>query len=216
MAEILQSNTDSEHELIELKSNRLYTSIAEVYDLMLWITGYKIAVRYFIKQLPFKQDQPINVLDAGSGTGLYSFALLDRFSQAHITAFDFNADMIHQMQKTIQRKGLSDRVKTFVGDVTKPVPGIQQQFDVIITGGVLEYVNPEEAVKNLSQYLKSNGYFLNSPVKDDWLGRVVAKLYHFKPHSHEDNINAFTNNGYKLEKEVSLPILKEAHLFQKL
>lgn len=198
------------------EGQRMYSAIAEAYDLMLWVTGYKVAVRYFIRQIPFRENQPISVLDAGSGTGLYTFALLDKFPQAHVTAFDFNRAMIEQMQRSIQRKGLSDRVQTFTGDVTKPIPEIHQQFDLIITGGVLEYVNPEEAVKNLSQYLKPGGYFLNSPVKDNWLGGMAAKLYHFKPHSRGENINAFISNGYKLEKVVSLPIIKEAHIFQKL
>lgn len=199
-----------------IEGQKMYSAIAEAYDLMLWVTGYKIAVGYFIKQIPFKQSEPISVLDAGSGTGLYTFALLEKFPRANVTAFDFNRDMIEQMQRSIQRKGLSDRVQTFTGDVTKPIPEIHQQFDLIITGGVLEYVNPKEAVRNLSQYLKQGGYFLNSPVKDNWLGRIVAKLYHFRPHSREENMNAFTSNGYKLEKAVSLPIIKEAHVFQKL
>lgn len=198
------------------KSNQLYTSLAGIYDLMLWVTGYKVAVHYFVKQLPFK-DQQFRVLDAGSGTGLYTFAILSRFPHAQITAFDLNAKMIHRMHKTVERKGLANRVRTFVGDVIKPVPNIEgQQFDLIVTGGVLEYVNITEAIKNLSHYLKSGGYFLNSPVKDNWLGKIVGKLYKFTPYARRTNMKAFTQNGYALEKFVSLPIIKEAHLFKKL
>lgn len=107
-------------------------------------------------------------------------------------------------------------VHYFIGDVTKPLPLQHKQFDLIITGGVLEYVNPEVAVKNLGVYLKRGGYFLNSPVKDNLLGRIIAKLYRFKPRSRTTYINAFINNGFIFKRMRSFPIIKEAHLFQKI
>jgi SAM-dependent methyltransferase len=195
-------------------SNKLYSMIANFYDIGLWLVGYKLGVRYFISLLPQEKSGNLFVLDAGCGTGLYSFAVLDRFPQAHVTAFDLNKDMITRLNRSVQKKGLENRIKVSIGDVTKPIPQIREQFDVIITGGVLEYVDDiASAVKNLSLYLKSGGYFLNSPVRDNWLAKIVARLFRFKPHSREANINAFISNGYKLE---SLPFIKTAHLFKKI
>lgn len=198
-------------------SNNIYSAIAKFYDISLWVFGYKMAVGYFIRLLPFKKSDTFQVLDAGCGTGLYTFALIKRFPNATIKAFDLNASMIEVMRNNILQKGMGNQMEVFTGDVTKPLPFKREQFDLIITGGVLEYIDdPMIAVKNLSPYLKKGGYFLNSPVKDNLIGRLVAKLYKFTPHSSITNISAFTHNGFTLERTRSFPIIKEAHLFKKL
>lgn len=198
-------------------SNQLYSKIAKFYDLGLWLFGYKFAVYYFIGLIPFDRKANIKVLDAGCGTGLYTFALLRRFPNAQIQAFDLNNGMIEIMKSTVREKSFDSQVEVFVADVTKSLPFNREQFDLIMTGGVLEYINdPAIAVKNLSPYLKKNGYFLNSPVKDNLLARVVAKFYKFTPHSSMTNISAFTHNGFTLESMRSFPVIKEAHLFKKL
>ena len=198
-------------------SNSLYSGIAKFYDIGLWLTGYKLAVPYFLNLLPFNRDASLRVLDAGCGTGLYTFAILKKFRNAQMTAFDVNAAMMEKMKRIVQEKGLDSRVQIFNWDITGALPLPEKQFDLIVTGGGLEYINdPAAAVKNLSPYLKKGGYFLNSPVKDNWLARMVAKFYKFTPHSSLTNISAFTHNGFTLERTRSFPIIKEAHLFKKL
>lgn len=201
---------------ISTDSNRLYSGIAKMYDISLWLSGYKLAVSYFIGLIPFDRKAEIKVLDAGCGTGLYAFAFLKRFPNAFVQAFDVSADMAAVMKNTVREKNLESRVKVLTGDITKPLPYQSEQFDLIMTGGVLEYVDPAVTVKNLSFYLKKGGYFLNSPVKDSWLGRTVAQLYRFQLHSRSTNINAFTHNGFVMEGMRSFPVIKEVHIFKKL
>ena len=198
-------------------SNELYSKIARSYDFSLWIFGYKLAVYYFIGLIPFDKKVNIRVLDAGCGTGLYTFALLRRFPNAIIQAFDLNSGMIEVMKNTIRQRGLNNQVEVFAGDVIKSLPFPREQFDLIMTGGVLEYIDePSVAVKNLSPYLKKGGYFLNSPVKDNLFAKIVAKFYKFKPHSGMTNLDAFTHNGFTLKGVRSFPVIKEAHLFKKV
>ena len=195
----------------------MYSGIAKFYDIGLWLTGYKLAVPYFLNLLPFNRDASLRVLDAGCGTGLYTFAILKKFRNAQMTAFDVNAAMMEKMKRIVQEKGLDSRVQIFNWDITGALPLPEKQFDLIVTGGVLEYVhNPESVVKNLAAYLKPKGYYLNSLVRDNLVARIVAKLFMFKPHSRAANIAAFTNNGSVLEKTAHLPVIKEAHLFKKL
>ena len=197
-------------------SNFFYSKIAKFFDAVQVLSGYKLAVRYFIDLVPFERRQNIKVLDAGCGTGLFSFALLRRFPNASIKAFDLNGDMMQRMIDTAHKKGLDKKIDFLIGDVTKPLPFNPGEFDLIITGGVLEYVDPPEAVKNLTTYLKRGGYFLNSPVQEGLSGQIVGKLYKFKPHSRSQNVGAFTDNSFRLEGIRSFPVIKEAHLFRKL
>ncbi len=198
------------------KSASLYSTIARFYDLGLWLTGYKLAVPYFLNLLPFDGSAPLQILDAGCGTGLYTFTLLKKFRNVHITAFDVSMAMTEKMEHVVQKNGLNSRVKIFNSDITEQLPLVEKQFDLIVTGGVLEYVqNPERVVKNLAAHLKPGGYFLNSLVRDNFVARIVAKLFKFTPHSRAANLAAFTNNGFVVRKIARLPVIKEAHLFRK-
>ena len=66
-----------------MNSQQRYSLSAKFYDsLILKFFGYEIAADYFVKQLSFNIDKNLEILDAGAGTGLYSFAILKRFPNA--------------------------------------------------------------------------------------------------------------------------------------
>src|SRR3989344_5291110 len=93
-------------------------------------------------------------------------------------------------------------------------------FDLIIVSGVFEYLPMEKVLVNLSRFLESGGYFLHSPVRDNFLGKLVCKLYICKTRSREHNIEIFERNGFVLQKVLRMPLytpvpFKEAHLFIK-
>lgn len=201
-------------------SDGLYTSIAKLYDLGNWLNGYKRAADYFVKQLTFETGASIRVLDAGCGTGLYSMAILKRFPNARLVAFDLNEAMARKMEINLDRKRFRNRAKVLVADVMGNLSEIEQNFDLIVAGGLLEYVDIGKAIKNLSKFSITGGYFLNSPVRNNVWGRLVGRFMGFAPHSKERNIEAFEQNGFKLQKIIKLPwrylpisLVKEAHLF---
>jgi len=102
--------------------NPFYSKISGFFDLIQWITGYKLAVYYFIDLLPFNKEDEIKVLDAGCGTGLFTFALLNKFPKAQIEAFDLNSEMLDIMKAAIRRKKLKNKINTFTGNVVEPLP----------------------------------------------------------------------------------------------
>jgi SAM-dependent methyltransferase len=199
-----------------MESNRIYSSIAGFYDLALGLSGYLLAIESFVREIPYDEADEINVLDAGCGTGLYSFTILNRYPRATISAFDLNKEMVERFQTRLEKKSqVRDRVRIFTADLCQPLHDIEKRFDLVVTGGVLEYVEIERAVKNLSQYLSNGGFFLNTSVRDNMMGRLTGKVYGFRPHTRSRNINAFTANGYKLMKTMRFPPTREAYLFQK-
>jgi SAM-dependent methyltransferase len=199
-----------------MESNRIYSSIAGFYDLALGLSGYWLAIESFVREIPYDESDRINVLDAGCGTGLYSFAIIKRYPRATISAFDLNKEIVGRFITRLEKKNhLKDRVRVFTADLCQPLPAIEEQFDLVVTGGVLEYVEIELAVKNLSYYLSNGGFFLNTSVRDNLAGRLTGKVYGFKPHASSRNVDAFIGNGYKLMKTMRFPPTREAYLFQK-
>lgn len=206
-----------------MKSNKLYSLIAKFYDsIILGLLGHKKAAEYYVKQLPYKRGESIKVLDAGSGTGLYTFAILKRFPNAKIIAFDLNHEMLKVMRSKVKEKKLLNSVRLFRADIISPLPEVNEKFDLIITGGILEHVDIDKAVKNLSKYVKINGYFLNAGVEDSIKGKIVGIFWGFKPLPGDRVIEVFINSGFKLIKHLKLPkkyfiigLVKRFYLFKK-
>lgn len=194
--------------------------IADTYDIYLRVIGYERSVRKFVDHLPFGPEMPIKVLDAGCGTGLYSLAILKKYPNAQITAFDEDAKLVQHFTEKLERKGLENKVRTFPADICGTLSELgQEKFDLIITAGVLEYVSIENTVQNLARYMKPEGYFMNSPVSNKPLGLVIGWLYGCKPYSQQTNLQAFTNNGFSLIELFvprTLTSFKELHIFRKL
>ncbi len=207
-----------------MASTKVYTSIgriAALYDSALEFTGYKASVEYFVSNLPFSKTDSFTVLDAGCGTGLYSLAVLKRFPNSHVTAFDLNKQMIEQLKNKTEKENFNDRVNIFTADIQDAHSESLGKFDLIITAGVLEYVPQEQVIAILSSHLLPSGYFFNSPVRDTAYGKAVGILYGFVPYSNSKNIQSFEKNGFKLIKTIPLPpyrlpSFKLGHLFRKI
>jgi SAM-dependent methyltransferase len=202
--------------LPRMESKSIYSSIAGFYDVALGLSGYWLAIESFVREIPYDESDRINVLDAGCGTGLYSFAILKRYPRATISAFDLNKEMVERFLSSLEKKShVKERVRLFTADLCQPLPAIEKRFDLIVTGGVFEYVEIQQAVKNLSQYLSNGGFFLNTSVRNNLMGKLTGKIFGFRPHNRSRNIDAFTVNGYKLMKTMRFPPTREAYLFQK-
>lgn len=202
----------------------LYSNIARFYDLFLYMNSYKRAVDYFVGQISFDDNQTIKLLDVGAGTGLYTLAILKRFPNSRITAIDINENMVRRLKSNLKSRSLTNSVKTIVSDARYPIPEIEgDEYDLIVAGGLLEHVDPDLTVKNLCRYLRVNGLFFNSPVKNNFWGRLVGLTMGFTPYEHNVNIKSFIDNGFIHLKKIPLSIkyfpiswVKEGDLFKKV
>ena len=202
----------------------LYSNIARFYDLFLYMNNYKRAVGYFLEQIPFDDNQTIKLLDAGAGTGLYTIAILERLPHCNITAIDINESMLRKLRLNLANLSMTNSVKTILSDARYPIPEIDdEEYDLIVAGGLLEHVDTYLTVKNLSRYLRLNGLFFNSPVKNNFWGRIVGLTMGFRPNENIVNMKSFTENGFIHLKKITLPIkyfpiswVKEGDLFKKI
>lgn len=200
----------------------IFGKLGFIYDICLSITGYKKSIHFFIDAFRKETKSDIKLfLDAGCGTGHYSIAILRKFPNTYGVAFDLQESMITRTKKNLQNEKMLNRVKLFTDDITGSMQKIKGPFDVIIASGILEYTPLESTVKKLSQLLMKGGYFLHAPVRNTLWGKIVGIIYRFRPYSQKQTISAFTENGFKLLRIVSLPSFtissfKEAHIFQKI
>jgi malonyl-CoA O-methyltransferase len=204
-----------------VSAQAFYSRLAAWYDLGLRLNGYRRAARFLARQLPLATQAPLTVLDAGCGTGLYALAILKRFPRARVFAADINVAMVTQMKKHLKRHGWEARACVTVADVLGDLTELEPPVDLVVTGGVLEYVDLRRAVRQLARYLRPGGHFLNAPVRDNLAGTLVGRWAGFKPYPARENVAAFAENGLVLLQTWRLPwrffpisLVKEAHLFR--
>ncbi|GAA1933697.1 methyltransferase domain-containing protein [Streptomyces sodiiphilus] len=69
--------------------------------------------------LPLK-SAPHRIVDLGCGTGAGTFALLDRFPEAHVTAVDASAGHLQRLREKACARGVEERVRTVLADLDGP------------------------------------------------------------------------------------------------
>lgn len=96
-----------------------------------------------------------HALDAGCGSGRYSYALHKWFQK--VTGIDFSLDNVVFAQKKIDEKGIKG-VDFKTGDVTD-LPFAQEKFDFVFSNGVLHHVEAtyQETLSEIYRVLKSKG-----------------------------------------------------------
>ncbi|WP_405661002.1 class I SAM-dependent methyltransferase [Streptomyces sp. NBC_01166] len=86
-----------------------------------------------------------HVVDLGSGTGTGTFALLERFPHALVTAVDSSPAMLARLVGAARAKGLGDRVRTLETDAGAGLAGITDA-DLVWASASLHHVDDPAAV----------------------------------------------------------------------
>lgn len=112
-----------------------------------------------IEMLDFNADAP-RVLDIGSGTGLFSAFLLEKYPDAHLTLIDLADGMLDVAR---ERFAEHKNVDYIVGDYT--AHSFDEPFDIIISALSIHHLNAagkEALYKKCYSLLKPGGIFLNA------------------------------------------------------
>lgn len=120
------------------------------------IVGLRIRVRNVSRLLP-KQCNPKRVLDAGSGPGVMTFLLHQRYPTAVVVGVDLDASEIAVCHAIAQRAHRN--VQFAVADI-RALPW-SEQFDLAICVDILEHLNDDDqALHELFQALTPGGRLL--------------------------------------------------------
>ncbi|MFG2588513.1 class I SAM-dependent methyltransferase [Streptomyces sp. NPDC048438] len=98
-----------------------------------------------------------HVVDLGSGTGTGTFALLERFPHALVTAVDSSPVMLARLVGAARVKGLGDRVRTLETDAGAGLAGITDA-DLVWASASLHHVDdPAAALDGVRAALRPGG-----------------------------------------------------------
>ncbi|MGW6634030.1 class I SAM-dependent methyltransferase [Streptomyces cyaneofuscatus] len=106
------------------------------------------------------QAPPRRIVDLGCGTGTGTFALLDRFPEAHITAVDTSAAHLQRLREKACARGAEGRVRTVQADLdAADWPDLGSPDLVWASASMHHMADPDRALKAVHDLLVPGGLF---------------------------------------------------------
>ncbi|MCT2590139.1 class I SAM-dependent methyltransferase [Streptomyces sp. N2-109] len=100
---------------------------------------------------------PRRILDLGSGTGTGTFALLERFPEAHATALDVSPQMLHRLRDGACARGLDERVHTVLADLDAPWPSLDPADLAWAASSLHHMADPDHILTEAFRTLRPGG-----------------------------------------------------------
>ncbi|WP_055564565.1 class I SAM-dependent methyltransferase [Streptomyces atriruber] len=109
--------------------------------------------------LPLHAD-PRHIVDLGCGTGAGTFALLDRFPDAHVTAVDASAEHLQRLRSKACSRGVQERVRTVQADLDAAAwPDLGSPDLVWASASMHHMAHPGRALRAVHEMLVPGGLF---------------------------------------------------------
>ncbi|MEU9189788.1 class I SAM-dependent methyltransferase [Streptomyces sp. NPDC048484] len=103
---------------------------------------------------------PRQIVDLGCGTGAGTFALLDRFPDANVTAVDTSAGHLQHLRAKACARGLEERVRTVRADLDDTVwPDLGSPDLVWASASLHHLAHPDRALRTVHEALAPGGLF---------------------------------------------------------
>src|SRR5688500_15445258 len=130
---------------------------AEILDLDAEVLGEHLAS--ITAWLPLKTT-PRHIVDVGSGTGAGTFALLDRFPEAHVTAVDASPGHLQRLWQKACAQNVDDRVRTVQADLdAADWPDLGTPDLVWASASMHHMADPERVLRTIHRMLAPGGLF---------------------------------------------------------
>ncbi|MBW2408524.1 MAG: class I SAM-dependent methyltransferase [Deltaproteobacteria bacterium] len=161
-----------------------------------------------VECIPFAHDRPLDIVDLGAGSGLFSRRVHSAYPQAAFTLVDASRDMLDLARKRFEQRTASFTfVEQRLEDFAEP-----ERFDVVISSLAihhLEDADKRSLFKRIFTALRPGGAFINvdqikgNPPFDrlyweTWLARVRAAG------ASEDQIQTSIRRRREFDRDASL------------
>ena len=132
-------------------------------------------------------------------------SLLDSgFRTKRVVALDLSYNSLRISREQFAKKKRYSNIEGVQGNILT-LPFAENTFDMVMTCGVLEYVNLDDGLKELSRVLKPNGKLVLLPVKAGVVGSMLEILYNFKIHPLND-VKAVSRQYFNIVGNHEFPI----------
>lgn len=91
----------------------------------------ELLVEAALDRLP--RDQPVTVLDVGTGTGAIAIAVASRLPRAKVTAVDLSPVALEIARRNVHRHELADRIELLQSDLLRSLGDWATSFDAILS-----------------------------------------------------------------------------------
>ncbi|MDQ0984607.1 trans-aconitate 2-methyltransferase [Streptomyces sp. V2I9] len=102
-------------------------------------------------------DDVRHIVDLGAGTGTGTFALLERFPTARVTAVDSSPAMLERIVTSARERGLGDRVRAVEADAGAGLPGVVDADLVWASASLHHLDDPATALAGIRAALRPGG-----------------------------------------------------------
>ncbi|MEU4657525.1 class I SAM-dependent methyltransferase [Streptomyces sp. NPDC023723] len=102
---------------------------------------------------------PRRIVDLGCGTGTGTFALLQRFPAAEVTAVDASAKHLDRLREKAAAAGLADRVRTVEADLDTGWPDLGRPELVWASAALHHMADPDRTLRQVRETLAPGGLF---------------------------------------------------------
>ncbi|GAA0940669.1 methyltransferase domain-containing protein [Actinocorallia libanotica] len=174
--------------------------------------------------LPLKTD-PRQIVDLGCGTGAGTFALLDRFPDAHVIAVDASVGHLQRLREKARALGLEERVRTVQADLDDTAwPDLGSPDLVWASASMHHMADPEHTLRAVHGVLAPGGLFCvvelagfprflpenapeDRPGLEERLHAVTDRLHaEHMPHRGADWGPMLTAAGFTIEAERTITV----------
>lgn len=169
---------------------------AAQYDLVdkqsYWNLSDRLLKKIIAKKIvdTFSKNKMLQIMDAGAGTGRWSLILHDLFKKRKVKTqldlIDVTPLMLKEAEKKIKRRGITNQMKTHVGNIEDLSSYKNSFYDIAISFyNVLSFAEkPPKVLREIYKKLKNNGLY----------ACVVSNKYHAY------FFNIITDGGSDLKK----------------
>ena len=187
----------------------LFEKFPRLYDLIINVFGYKRAVRRFMRR--FKSNGVI--VDLGCGSGLLSVCVAKNNRNSSVIAIDKSDGLLKILRDQLDKEGVKN-VEIIRSDLSQCLPIKNNTLDFVITSGLIEYVDYDDLFKGVYRSLKMNGRFLILAIKNNVFGRLLGKIFGFRPCNLRDILDMLYKTGFRRVKLLDFDDLKGLNMIK--
>lgn len=180
---------------------RYYRFQSKIYDLTRW--SFLFGRRRIIRELPLKEEETLNILEVGCGTGYNLRQLARRFPKARLKGMDVSPDMIRIARRQLRDVGKRvELVEAPYGPGAVP----SHSFDLILFSYSLTMINPQwgQLIRQATRDLKPGGRIAVTDFHDSrfsWFKRHMSN-HHVRMDGH---LLPLLQELFQTEKAAVLP-----------